>query len=114
MPFKMTAQIRSNDPYWIEVASNSFLESSVVVSKEDKTVNLSKLLLWYRDDFGSTDAQVLAKLADIMTNPDFRKNLKRASENGFKIDYVGYDWSLNSKSWMLWWVTKSVNLAKYP
>jgi len=80
----------------LEMASNSFLESTVVV-KADR-VQLSKLLLWYREDFGTTDAQVLYKLSEIMTNPDLRTALKQASENGSKIDYAGYDWSLNSTS----------------
>lgn len=80
----------------LQVASNSFLESTVSVGTE--SVTLSKLLLWYRSDFGDTDQQVLEKLADIMTNPDVRTALMKAAEKRSKIEYAGYDWALNSTS----------------
>ena len=78
------------------MASNSFLESTVAVGSD--SVTLSKLLLWYRSDFGVTDKQVLQKVADIMYNPDVKKALMQAAEKETKIEYSAYDWALNSSS----------------
>ena len=78
------------------MASNSFLESTVAVGSD--SVTLSKLLLWYRSDFGTTDKQVLEKVADIMTNPEVKKTLMQAAEKETKIEYSAYDWAINSTS----------------
>ena len=80
----------------LQMASNSFLESTVAVGSD--SVTLSKLLLWYRSDFGTTDKQVLEKVADIMTNPDVKKTLMQAAEKETKIEYSAYDWAINSSS----------------
>ena len=80
----------------LQMASNSFLESTVAVGSD--SVTLSKLLLWYRSDFGVTDKQVLEKVADFMYNPDVKKALMQAAEKETKIEYSAYDWALNSSS----------------
>ena len=77
----------------LEVASTSF-NSNIVV--DDSNVKLSKLLLWYRTDFGSTDSEVLKTLAGFITDEETKEKLQTAAREGRAIQYFDYDWNLNS------------------
>jgi hypothetical protein len=60
-----------------------------VTFRGDRLV-LSQIFEWYRKDFGSTDAEVIAHLSRY-ANPDLKAKLARVRSIA---DY-GYDWSLN-------------------
>ena len=61
------------------------------VPADQETVQLSKILDWYADDFGGSDAAVQAFIA-----PYFDGEMRAALEAGrYDVDHLGYDWSLN-------------------
>ncbi|WP_299613226.1 DUF547 domain-containing protein [uncultured Tateyamaria sp.] len=57
---------------------------------DDGAVTVSKIFGWFREDFGGTEASVLAYLMD-RANPDLRAALEARGQ----IDGYAYDWSLN-------------------
>ena len=61
-------------------------------------VVLPSLFEWYSDDFGSTDAQLLAWVAEHMPSAK-REELRRAVDaEAFEIRYAPFDWGLNKKT----------------
>jgi hypothetical protein len=83
------------------MASNSFCnqEIQVLEDKEDQVL-VSKLLMWYKSDFGKTDNEVLEKLCEFISNETLREavmNIVAIKNVNNKIVYKNYDWSLNSK-----------------
>ena len=81
------------------LASSAFLKSSVVANDETKTVSMSKLLYWYRVDFGSTDQEVFKSLASMIgSNAELKGTLLKAADQDYAIEYADYDWSLNDHS----------------
>lgn len=58
---------------------------------ERKIAQLSKIFHWFEDDFESRGG-VLVYLSQFMDNPALKSSLQAG---GWKIRYLGYDWSLN-------------------
>lgn len=83
----------------LNVATQGFLDNSVAFDVATKTVTLSMLHNWYRQDFGSTDDEVLSWIKD-RSSPQLRSKFD-AFQAGIaggqkpKIAYAAYDWSLN-------------------
>ena len=70
---------------------------AIIVNDADKTVQISKLLLWYGCDFGKNDAEVLTTLSSFIrkSNSDLGASVENGSKLGYKITYHEYDWNLN-------------------
>ncbi len=66
-----------NDPRGVRIA-------------DDGTIILSKIYAWFREDFGESEADILARLATV-ANPDLRSKLAGRSQ----VARYEYDWSLN-------------------
>ena len=82
----------------LDKAAKSF--NSQEISVVNGKVVLSKLLLWYKKDFGQTDDEVLVTLAKYVTDENLKSEvLKIANDNNIaeKIVYKDYNWTLNSK-----------------
>lgn len=58
--------------------------------REDGTLVLSKIFAWFREDFGESEAEIIAKLAKAAEQP-LREKLKGRTH----VDRYEYDWSLN-------------------
>ena len=74
--------------------ARSFLNDQVKnrVDLEKKTVYLSPVFKWYKEDFGKSDAELLDFVA--IHFPEAEKSaIKRG---GFRIIYTKYDWNVNS------------------
>jgi hypothetical protein len=66
-----------NDPRGVQIA-------------EDGTITLSKIYAWFKEDFGDTEADIIARLAAV-ANPPLREQLQARKQ----VARYRYDWSLN-------------------
>lgn len=63
-------------------------------------MRLSKLLLWYKSDFGATDADVLTTLATFVRDVDLKSGIEKIVRDESleeKIVYRDYNWKVNAK-----------------
>lgn len=75
----------------LEAAELSYLADTRGVSiGQDGRVTASKIYIWFREDFGATEKEVLARL--ISKSPEAKAAALRARG---RIDRYEYDWSLN-------------------
>jgi len=83
----------------LDRAAASFLcaDGAIILSDPDKTVQISKLLLWYGCDFGKNDSEVLSTISSLIqkSNSELAALVEKGSTNGYKIIYHDYDWNLN-------------------
>jgi len=72
-------------------AAKDFINSPRGISVDNKgRVTASSIFKWYKEDFGGTDAKVLAHAA-----PYAAAETKTALQSARKIHNFDYDWSLN-------------------
>jgi len=62
-------------------------EHYIKINKKTKTVYISELFKWYKNDFIMEDISVIQYI-------NFYRNLKIPED--YKVDYITYDWSLNT------------------
>ena len=82
------------------MAAKSFCNQEIQVI--DNKVQASKLLLWYKSDFGESDNEVLETICQYITNETLKQHvlhIKNATNNDQdgKIIFKDYNWKLNSK-----------------
>jgi hypothetical protein len=77
----------------LETATREFLQGAGARVDADGRLHVSKILDWYKSDFGGSDAAVAAFVARRAASP----GLTAAVERGGPVDvlYQDYDWSLN-------------------
>jgi hypothetical protein len=63
-------------------------ERNVKVDLSKKTVTVSEIFKWFREDFGGSEAKVLQFLGRYVKTA-------RLGEPGWKLKYFDYDWSIN-------------------
>lgn len=63
---------------------------------DEKKIYLSSILNWYKDDFGGNYG-VLSFLLPRVGDPAVRSGIEQALAGQVEIDYIAYDWSLNSQ-----------------
>jgi hypothetical protein len=71
-------------------------EANVYVSREKKTLYLSRIFEWYREDF--LKAQKSTRILDYLrryADPPLADKLKQAES--YRVEYLEYDWGLNRK-----------------
>jgi len=61
-----------------------------VTINADGTITLSKIYAWFREDFGKTEADIIARLAAV-ADPELREKLSGRQQ----VARYQYDWSLN-------------------
>ena len=71
-------------------AARAFVNSSRGVNNQSGKLTVSSIYKWFKADFGSSDANILAHIAQYAD-----ADLKAAIEAGAKIKGDDYDWSLN-------------------
>ena len=80
------------------MAAKSFCNQEIQVI--DNKVQASKLLLWYKSDFGESDNEVLETICQYITDETLKQNvlqIKDANDQDGKIIFKDYNWKLNSK-----------------
>ncbi|XP_074660779.1 uncharacterized protein LOC141913203 [Tubulanus polymorphus] len=89
----------SNLEKGLESAAKAFCEQEVTCHVKLGFIKLSKLFLWYREDFGGNDVNA-ARWVMSYVNEDIHRGisilLERLEEaGGVEIQYKDYDWTLN-------------------
>ncbi|WP_442508029.1 DUF547 domain-containing protein [Novipirellula sp. SH528] len=64
------------------------------VSRAMRTVHMSPILDWYRDDFGQTDHEVVTTVFPYLP---VRDQQWLTQHHDWRFKYLGYDWSLNAQ-----------------
>ncbi|XP_033644944.1 uncharacterized protein LOC117304534 [Asterias rubens] len=85
----------------LKLAAEAFLESSdgCEILAEKNEVKLSKILQWYKVDFGCSDDSVLRWIHEHMGDGEKKTTLgKMLASGNYKQSYLSYNWALNSKS----------------
>ena len=83
----------------LALATESFLDDSVFFDATTKTITLSMLFNWYKNDFGNNDEEVI-EWVKTHASPELRGKLQ-TFQNSLKgdqpkISFSAYDWNLNS------------------
>ena len=60
--------------------------------RKQKVASLSMIFQWFEKEFADAAGSVLAYIARYVDNPELAKELM---QRGYRIEYLGYDWSLN-------------------
>jgi len=77
----------------LELASQNFCQGATEVDSERKIITLSKLLKWYKSDFGNNNLEVIRWITPYLTEEQKRSIL--ACGDCFKVKYAPYDWSIH-------------------
>ncbi|XP_067941492.1 uncharacterized protein [Watersipora subatra] len=82
----------------LKMATQAFLEGDDVrVDVSKKTVALSKIFSWYKEDFGGSDVALLNWICSNMDESKKKADLQQlVSEGKTKVTFLPYDWSVNS------------------
>jgi len=80
----------------LQQQANDFFsrENHFKIDHELETVLLSKLLKWFREDFGNTNQEILARIGTYLT-PNEKEKLQTPLTNYEIHGYLNYDWALN-------------------
>ena len=65
------------------------------VNSGKKTVMLSPILDWYKDDFGKNQRELLDYIKPFIQHADARAFLNQAD---IKVKYLDYDWGINDQA----------------
>lgn len=79
----------------LEGAASAFVEGEVDVDGDTGTVTLSKILDWYKEDFGSTPEERLKWLLPYLPKDKSQVLAKLIKKGKFTIQYSKYDWAVN-------------------
>lgn len=85
----------------LKLAASSFLENDdgCQIDLKNKTIKLSSIFKWYKVDFGKNDKELLEFVAHHMGEGQKLTNLNELrNTGGYKLSYLPYDWSINSKA----------------
>ncbi|CAF1332776.1 unnamed protein product [Rotaria magnacalcarata] len=89
----------SNIEKALNMATTSYCNSEIDIILENCEIRLSKLFLWYRNDFGRSEIDVLRWLTKYIDEPKqslLRTLLDRQnSKDNLHISYKTYNWMLN-------------------
>jgi len=82
----------------LDNAGTEFLAREVGVSLEETglVVELSKILEWYRTDFGDDEREMVEWIKDHVDDDDLKLALEEALRGELVVVYRDYDWTLNN------------------
>jgi hypothetical protein len=79
----------------LELAAKSFINSSYVqIVQDDMSISVSRILKWYKADFGGSKASLLNTILRYLDDGGERAFLAE-NEDRVRIRYQPYDWRLN-------------------
>ncbi len=91
---QLDAQLDEECRRWIRAGLTKSRQRKNHLDRERKTMYVSKIFDWFEEDFGDSDAGVLAFVRRFATDDD-RAFLEK---NRVRVRYLKYDWSLNSQA----------------
>ncbi|MEE9599700.1 MAG: DUF547 domain-containing protein, partial [Anaerolineales bacterium] len=77
----------------LTLASRNFIQQDLVIDFDQKTITISRIFHWYRDDF-SGDKGIVDFLLNHIVNPKNQHWLEN-NRGTVRIKYHPYDWGLN-------------------
>ena len=79
----------------LNAAAKNFLSSPLGAQWDEnrKTLRLSKIFEWYRDDFGTDDQRLLDAIHPYL-HPHLQKCLSQTSASETRIEFMEYDWTI--------------------
>ncbi|KAL6069142.1 DEP domain-containing protein [Balamuthia mandrillaris] len=82
----------------LDIATMAFFEDGgCVLIPSRREISLSKLLQWYKCDFGKSEEEMLRWISRYLPPPS-RATLERwLAEENYKLTYQSYDWTPNAK-----------------
>ncbi|XP_021375341.1 uncharacterized protein LOC110464448 [Mizuhopecten yessoensis] len=83
----------------LKVAAEAFLEGDdgCQIDMKKRQIRLSKILKWYQEDFGKNKEEVLQWIQAHMPEGDRKSQLTELLDSKkYRVDYMDYDWSVNS------------------
>lgn len=82
----------------LKTAAQSFMEGEdVSVDADKKTISISRIFSWYKEDFGGNDKMLLAWIVNNMADGEKHKQLEElVNSNQWRLSFLPYDWSTNS------------------
>ncbi|EDO33878.1 predicted protein [Nematostella vectensis] len=84
----------------LNVAAEAFLEGEdgCRINMIKREIRLSKIFQWYKEDFGSSNAEVARFVSRHMAEGEKKSQLDELlHRKDFKVSYMPYNWALNSK-----------------
>lgn len=78
----------------LDLATKSFLATSVEVDEKRNEITVSKILKWYADDFGGKDG-IIDFLINHLPTEEHQRFISDNRQR-LNIRYAGYDWALNA------------------
>lgn len=91
-PLRTIAFTATNAPGLMEQAGRDYVNGPHGVRRQDASIWVSSIYRWFRDDFGGTDAAVVAHLGSFAAG-----DLAAALARGVRIQGDFYDWNLNDQ-----------------
>ncbi|KAK6188137.1 hypothetical protein SNE40_004387 [Patella caerulea] len=81
------------------MAAEAFIDGSdgCVVDVAKKTVHLSQIFKWYSVDFGKNNEEIVQWVHGRMAEGEQKNQLTELMAGKFKVNFMNYDWSVNSK-----------------
>jgi hypothetical protein len=89
-PLRLVAFTRANASSLMDQAARDYVNGPHGVRRQDDRIWVSSIFRWFREDFGGTDASVMAHLVRFAAG-----DLAAALTRGVVIQGDFYDWSLN-------------------
>lgn len=77
----------------LDIATRGFIEDNTFVNKADKSITLSMLFSWYKEDFGDSPGNIIQW---IMGNSSKKISDSLGAIEQPKLLYTKYDWAVNS------------------
>jgi hypothetical protein len=81
----------------LQLAAESFVNSpQVKILPQERTVSISKIFKWYKEDFGGNDRALLAFLLHFLDGGE-KKTFLQENRDKIRIRYQPYNWNLNQE-----------------
>jgi hypothetical protein len=82
--------------FQLRSGGRSFVNSpQVKILPQEAIVSISMIFKWYKVDFGGSDQAILETLLNYLDEGG-KKNFLKEKKNQIRINYLPYDWNLNT------------------
>lgn len=82
----------------LDLAARAFMQmaENLTVDEGNKTLCTTKIVSWYKSDFGGSDSEVAQTLLRWLPSGQQQRVQAMIHSGGIKVRYLPYDWSANS------------------
>ncbi|KAG1366482.1 Glutaredoxin [Cocos nucifera] len=83
------------DKELMEAAQDFLRNGGLIIDAQAKIASVSKILQWYKGDFGKNEVEVLKHAANYLEPAKSEELLELLANSQLKVTYQPYDWGLN-------------------